>query len=237
MADWVLLREYARRRNVTLAAVQKAIASGRVTAVKRDSNGRLVGIDAELATQQWATHTDPDLALRTGTVVPAPYTSTTGPADQQAEGAWMAAGIQAPPDQTPQRDDAQRVMAEASGGLVPSGADSSLPQAQTGREPDAAPSGGDSEFHRHRTERARLDVEKQRADLAERMGALGSIEAMRATAHEAARLVQTKLLELPERLSPLLAVETDPLRVHSLLSSEIRGVLNALADRARELGA
>ena len=92
-------------------------------------------------------------------------------------------------------------------------------------------------FHRHRTERARLDVEKQRADLAERMGALASVDAMRAAAGESARLVNTKLMELPERLSPLLAVETDPLRIHALLTSEIRGVLNALADRARELGA
>jgi len=237
MADWISLREYAHSRNVTLAAVQKAIARGRVTAVRRDDKGRLVAIDAELATQQWATHTDPDLALRTGTVVPTPHTSTIVPADQQAEGAWMAAGIQAPPDRAPTRDEAQRVMEEASGGLVPSGADSSLPQAQTGREPDASPSGGDSEFHRHRTERARLDVEKQRADLAERMGALASVDAMRAAAGESARLVNTKLMELPERLSPLLAVETDPLRIHALLTSEIRGVLNALADRARELGA
>ncbi len=60
---------------------------------------------------------------------------------------------------------------------------------------------------------------------------------MRAAAGESARLVNTKLMELPERLSPLLAVETDPLRIHALLTSEIRGVLNALADRARELGA
>jgi hypothetical protein len=214
MADWISLREYSRRRNVTLGAVQKAIASGRVTAVRRDDKGRLVAIDAELATQQWSTNTDPDLALRTGTVVPPP------------------------PDRIPTREDAQRVSEDASGGLVPSDAESALPQAQqAGKEPEASPSGGDSEFHRHRTERARLDVEKQRADLAERMGALASVDAMRAAAGESARLVNTKLMELPERLSPLLAVETDPLRIHALLTSEIRGVLNALADRARELGA
>ena len=99
MADWISLREYSRRRNVTLGAVQKAIASGRVTAVRRDDKGRLVAIDAELATQQWSTNTDPDLALRTGTVVP-------------------------PPDRIPTREDAQRVSEDASGGLLPSDAES-----------------------------------------------------------------------------------------------------------------
>lgn len=213
--DWISLREFSRRRGVTLQAVQRAITSGRVSAaaVRRDARNRLHAIEWHQATREWNTHTDPDLALRTGTVVPAPTQDTT----QRAA-------------HTGRVDDAPAVP-------VVAGAESSQPRAQSNVEPEIAPPGGDTEFHRHRTEKARLDVEKQRTDLAERMGALARVEEMRATAHEVGRLVHNKLMELPERLSPLLAVETDPLRVHALLASEIRGVLNALADRARALGA
>lgn len=202
--DWISLREFARRRRVALQAVQRAIASGRVSgaAVRRDAAGRLQAIEWHRATDEWNRRTDPDLALRTGTIVPGPTQDTTQPA------ASVVTGVESP-----------------------------QPRAQSTVEPEVGPSGGDTEFHRHRTEKARLDVERQRADLAERMGALARVDDMRATAHEVGRLVHNKLMELPERLSPLLAVETDPLRVHALLTSEIRGVLNALADRARALGA
>lgn len=213
--DWISLREFARRRGVALGAVQKAIASGRVNpgAVKRNALGRLQAIEWHRATQDWNGRTDPDLALRTGTIVPAPIQNTT----QRAA-------------HTGRVDDAPAAIAVA-------GAESVQPRAQSSTvEPEPSPNGGDTEFHRHRTEKARLDVEKQRADLAERMGALARVDDMRSTAHEVGRLVHNKLMELPERLSPLLAVETDPLRVHALLTSEIRGVLNALADRARALG-
>lgn len=49
------LREYARRRGVSLAAVQKAIKAGRITTV----DGK---IDQEVADIQWGRNTDPALA-------------------------------------------------------------------------------------------------------------------------------------------------------------------------------
>jgi len=62
--QWVSLRAYARHRGVALSAVQKAIASGRVTAVKKDGT-RIVGIDLVAADGQWLENTDPDQAART----------------------------------------------------------------------------------------------------------------------------------------------------------------------------
>lgn len=64
--NWVSLREFARKREVSLKAVQKAIETGRVTAVKRDDNGRLTGIEMHAATAQWNRNTDPDQAGRAG---------------------------------------------------------------------------------------------------------------------------------------------------------------------------
>lgn len=66
MEEWISLREFARRREVTLGAVQKAIESGRVTAVKRNGSGRLVGIEFHAAAAQWGLNTDPDQAARAG---------------------------------------------------------------------------------------------------------------------------------------------------------------------------
>lgn len=62
--QWVSLRAYARHRKVALSAVQKAIESGRVTAVRRDGD-RLMGINLIEADKQWLANTDPDQAART----------------------------------------------------------------------------------------------------------------------------------------------------------------------------
>ncbi len=76
--EWVSLREFARRRGVSLQAVQKAIASGRVTSVRRadagpeGQPGRILGIEVNAATQQWNRNTDPTEAAKSGKVIPAP---------------------------------------------------------------------------------------------------------------------------------------------------------------------
>src|SRR4051812_5004703 len=73
--EWISLREFSRRREVSLGAVQKAIASGRVTAVKRHASGALDAIEYHAATQQWNTNTDVDQAMRAG----APILVTSNP--------------------------------------------------------------------------------------------------------------------------------------------------------------
>jgi phage terminase Nu1 subunit (DNA packaging protein) len=65
MPEWITLSEFASRCGVTHGAVQKAVASGRVSAVKRE-NGRLVAIDWIEGREQWRTNTDPLQAARRG---------------------------------------------------------------------------------------------------------------------------------------------------------------------------
>lgn len=71
-SGFVSLREFARRLDVRLSAVQKAIKTGRVISVKRDANGRLVGVDPELGRQEWARNTDPCEAAKSGKVIESP---------------------------------------------------------------------------------------------------------------------------------------------------------------------
>src|SRR5262245_50287802 len=79
--NWISLRAYARHRDCTLAAVQKAIASGRIppSAVKRNEAGELEAIDQVAADAAWLANTDPVEAARSGTL---PLVPPGDPGDQ-----------------------------------------------------------------------------------------------------------------------------------------------------------
>lgn len=220
MADWISLREMARRRSCTLAAVQKAIATGRITAaaVRRDANGRLQAIDADQAAIDWYQNTDAELALRTGTLVPQP------------------ASIEAPT-----RPEAQRVMDDAAGTSVLA-ADSAAPRAQLQLDDREAtsPSLGAAkldEFQRDRARNERIKAINAELDLALRLKTLVSADDVRRASFDAARTAQEALMRLPDRLSPLLAAETDAARIRALLDQAIREALHGLAERAEQLAA
>lgn len=66
MAEWVSVREVARRRGCTHGAVQKAISTGRIPeAAVRRVDGRIEAIDYEAASKAWNESTDVDQAART----------------------------------------------------------------------------------------------------------------------------------------------------------------------------
>lgn len=205
MADWVSLREFARRRGVTLQAVQKAIATHRImaAAVRRDDGGRLRAVDADQAAIDWHRNTDPELALRTGTIIPAPV---------------LSHAVSAPAVSPPAAEHSAQLALEA-------------PAASERAAPD------DDSFRRDRAENERLKKVNGELDLAERLKHLVSVASVRRAAFESSREVHDTLIRLPDRLAPLLAAETDPVKIHALMTHEIRGALNALAERAAELAA
>lgn len=53
MDEWVSVREFSRRVGVALFAVQKAITQGRIKAVRRSATGRIVGVNATVAAEEW----------------------------------------------------------------------------------------------------------------------------------------------------------------------------------------
>lgn len=61
MSKLVGLREYARHKGVQAGAVSLAENSGRLNkSVVRDENGKFLGINLELADQEWEANTDAD---------------------------------------------------------------------------------------------------------------------------------------------------------------------------------
>lgn len=94
--QWVSLRAYARHRGVRLSAVQKAIESQRVTAI-REEGGRITGIDLVEADKQWAANTDATESLRNGkTAAALQLTPAPGPGGEKQQ---PAAGAPLPGDQ------------------------------------------------------------------------------------------------------------------------------------------
>lgn len=88
----ISVREFARRRGVRHRAVQKAIASGRVTAIERNEKGRIIGIREAEATQQWNANTDPVEAARNGKLVTSPQPSTSANDARTPDPATLPAG-------------------------------------------------------------------------------------------------------------------------------------------------
>ncbi len=61
-------------------------------------------------------------------------------------------------------------------------------------------------------------------------GGLMPLSDVKREAFESARIIREGLLNLPSRLAPELAAETDPQKVFARLDAEIRAALNAIAD-------
>ena len=68
----------------------------------------------------------------------------------------------------------------------------------------------------------------------ERSGKLLSRDEVTVTAFTVARTVRDNLLNIPDRVAAMLAAETDPGRVHQILSEEIRKALIELCDEVRD---
>lgn len=73
------------------------------------------------------------------------------------------------------------------------------------------------------------NAEMARLKFEERSGKLVEADHVRRQAFSAARVLRESMLNIPDRLAAQLASETDPRKVHDLLSAEIRKALEAVA--------
>jgi hypothetical protein len=193
MADkeWISLRKFSRVRGVALSAVQKAIESGRVTAVKRDGS-RIVAIELHQATDEWNRNTDPAQAARSGQVLgaPAPVVQPSGSPAEQLD---LVAG------------------------------------AQREKETDGKDPHG---YYEARADRERHQARLAELELLEQLGGLVSVDEMRQVTSRRYRAIRDKLLNIPDRVSAILAAEKDPNQVHAALTRELKRVLHELSDDA-----
>lgn len=243
MANWMKLRAYARHRGVTLAAVQKAVETGRVTAVRRNEKGWLVGIDQEQADREWAERTDPSEAAKNGQVL---RPGVEIPRCVQVPGAAAAVVDAAAPGSA---GNALRLEAPASAVNEQPAADAAHGAgrpAVDGRAADgiAAPpasqaddiggsvlagKGDEHGYHQARAKREQYAAKDAELSYLERVGTLVPAADVRAETFELFRQVRDNMMLVPDRIASRLTSETDPMQVHRMLTESIRGALSELS--------
>ena len=212
----ISLREFARRRGVSLGAVQKAIKSGRVTAIERDQHGRTIGIDEAQASEQWAMNTDLVEAARNGKL------------PMQADRHVTQHYLDTPPPRSAAVPDGS-----ASDESQGSGAQHQVeqPAAESAAAASAPASSDQAEYLAARARREQFQAETAKLDHLERLGLLVSSVAVEQEIGEIFSEVRSNTFRIADKLSQSLAAEPDPLRVHRLLSNEFRTVFDELSHR------
>lgn len=92
-----------------------------------------------------------------------------------------------------------------------------------------------AEYQAARAKREEYQAEMARLTLLERLGHLGSVEGFRRAASDMAQLTQDRILQVPGRIAPTLAAESDPIKIETLLTRELKNALEAVAQRAAEI--
>ena len=205
MEEWMSLRAYARCRGVALSAVQKAIETRRVTAI-REEGGRITGIERHQADEQWGKNTDPVEAARNGKLG-APAASAdvkTDPAPAAVVGGDAGAG-------------------PANGEAAPGGAD--LPLV------GGAGAGDQGDYLAARAKREGYLAKQAELDYLEQIGRLVPSEEVEREVAEIFSQLKSNVFLISDRKAQILAAEGDPVRVHRLLSDEFRTVFDEFSGR------
>ena len=100
--------------------------------------------------------------------------------------------------------------------------------------PAAAPSTGPTEatYFASRARREEAEAKLAELKLQEQQGHLVRADHVRGETARLAAGLRESIMQLPARLSPVLAAEADAAKIHDLLSEELRQVLRQLADEA-----
>lgn len=91
-------------------------------------------------------------------------------------------------------------------------------------------------FNDARTRRERSDANKSEMEVAELMGVLIRIDSVKASLSVAFSSAREALLQIPARLAPLLAAESDSAAVQNMLHAEIYAALQQLSGASDSVG-
>jgi hypothetical protein len=200
-------RAYARHRNVTLRAVQKAIESGRieVTAEKK--------IDQEKADRMWLANTDQSRAsLAEPAKVNSVFKDEAKPVElellAQNSGGYLKRPTQIPP-------------------LPPEKNSSQLPA--VGEDGEQADADSDSaEYRKHRAIREKANAERAQFELDELRARLISKDFAVQAVFTAFRALRDAVLNVPPRLKEEIAAEADSDACEQLLETELTRALTSV---------
>lgn len=96
------------------------------------------------------------------------------------------------------------------------------------------PAAGSRAYMVAKTAEMEARAARQQLELRERAGELVEKDTVHRRGFTLARQAQEAMIAIPDRLASLIAAETDPAKVHELLSNELRQVANDLAKAVEE---
>jgi len=213
MEDWIGLRAYARHRRVALSAVQKAIATKRVTVIRRNERGHVIAIERHAADQQWTANTDPVEAARNGKLE-APPPGAAAPLPDTA--CQVDGGLES-------RAAAGNAMSGAAVGEVPAGV-AAASKASAGIEDQG-------DYLAARAKREGFLAKQAELDYLEKIGVLVATAEVQREMSEIFTQLKSNVFRISDRKAQILAAEADPARVHRLLSEEFRTVFDEFSNR------
>jgi hypothetical protein len=185
-------REYARHRQVTLRAVQKAIEAGRISLVEIDGARK---IDSDQADRDWRVNTDPAAQS---------LLYSAGPA---------VAGVM---NNQPQADAGLATGPGAAMSAAPGSAN-----AASEPEDEPASSDQTTEYRIERAKRERIRREREEIELEEIRGNYIPLSEAELTVFTAFRTLRDSMLQVPTRIKDRCAAATDPFMVEQIIEAEV----------------
>lgn len=99
----------------------------------------------------------------------------------------------------------------------------------------ATPPGGGPSFAQSRAIREAYNARLAKLSYEEKSATLVRTDSVKIAWFNVLRVLRDRTLNLPDRLAPLLAAETDPKAIRELLDNELRQILNDAADATSNL--
>lgn len=90
---------------------------------------------------------------------------------------------------------------------------------------------GEDSYYAHKSKREKFEAQLAELRYLEEIGKLVAADDVEREIERLARSVRDAQLNIADRLAPILAAETDPARVHTLIAEEIRASHNELSRR------
>jgi hypothetical protein len=202
----VSLRGYARHRGVSLKAVQKAVAAGRI---QKTAAGQ---IDVESADVEWVRNTAPRPSMT-------PDIETI-----HAQPVGMHNGPQTVPSSGPTNGSAGHQVS------LNTRASASAPESRLESSRGELPATSGLDYSRARAVTETYRAKLTRIAFEERSGKLVSRDEMKVAAFNKYRAFRDRMLNIPDRLAAILAAEPAAAKVHEILSTEIRKALLEFSD-------
>lgn len=118
---------------------------------------------------------------------------------------------------------------------LPCDIEAEKPSAPSGKRSPAGGDGATSEYHKARTQKEQIDAQLKLIELRKLQGQVAEVAPMAKAMFDSQAAAQAAILQLPDRLTQLVAPETDPVKVHDILRKEAERICESMVREIQRL--